>query len=153
MSLQLPQPSRFAFLARLVFVGVLFAMSSCSAEGPRLPVVPVKGKVTYQGKPLAEAQVYLSRVAEATPLTEDEKKLRPRGFTQSDGTFQLTSYAANDGAPPGRYVVGVLKQVDGKASDDKVYVTPGRYANAKTSGLTAIVKAPATELPVIEIKD
>jgi len=153
MSLQLAQPSRFAFLARLVFVGVLFVMVSCSGEGgPRLAVVPVKGKVLYNGKPLAHAQIYMRRVAETTPLTEAEKKLHPRATTQSDGTFQVSSYALNDGAPPGRYVVGLTKQVAERA-DDTVNVIPGRYADPTRSGLTVIVKAPATELPVIEIKD
>jgi hypothetical protein len=118
-----------------------------------MDVVPVKGKVMYRGKPVSGARVVLNRVAEATPLTDQEKAVFPYGTTGRDGTFQLTSYAPNDGAPAGRYNVSVIKQVDGRVSDDRVNVLPARYANPQSSGLTAIVKAPSTDLPDFEITD
>jgi hypothetical protein len=152
---EMAQPDRFrcAFVARFFVAAFLLVSASCSESSSHLTVVPVKGKVMYQGKPLEGAHVIMSRVAEATPLTEAEKKLFPQGVTREDGTFQLTSYTRNDGAPPGRYTVGVMKQGEGTASDDKVNLIPGHYASPKTSGLIAIVKAPATELPDIVIKD
>jgi len=141
-------PTRWCLAAAVV------VLASCSSREPRQNVVPVKGKVIFQGKPLANAQVYLSKLSEsAAPLSEADRKLRPQGITGPDGTFQLTTYDPNDGAPPGKYLVGVVAQKEAKFADDTESIIPGRYANPKISGVMVTVKAPTTELPPIEIAD
>lgn len=85
-------------------------------EGGRLT-----GTVTYRGKPVIAADVtFVSRDLPA-----------PRVFpalTDQDGAFTAL------GLPPGRYIVTVSREVDGKP------VLPPKFATTDTSGITAEVK-------------
>ena len=85
---------------------VCLAAMSLSAAGcggiPRKPVYPVSGKVLYRGQPAAHVRLILTPVGDAGP-----DALRPRAYTNPDGTFQLGTYASNDGAPAGQYVVSL----------------------------------------------
>ncbi len=77
----------------------LVALSGCGGSG--LPgTVPIRGKVVFQGKPLATGTVLYSPV--------DAKGRQARGELQSDGTFTLTTLEADDGALPGEYQVVIL---------------------------------------------
>lgn len=66
--------------------------------GKGLGTVPISGKVMYQGKPLGEGMVLY------TPV--DPNGRLARGALKPDGTFVLTTNAA-DGAMPGEYKVVV----------------------------------------------
>jgi hypothetical protein len=61
--------------------------------------VPVKGVVTYNGKPLANAFVQF--------IPEDGGGRDASGTTDANGAFQLSTFRPNDGALPGSYKVTV----------------------------------------------
>lgn len=65
-------------------------------------MVPVEGVVTYEGQPADEAQVAFHPVDTAAAPAN-----RPLGITDEQGRFRLTTLAADDGAPVGRYKVTV----------------------------------------------
>jgi len=84
---------------RLIGAWMLALIAGCGGGG--LPgMVPISGKVYYQGKPLAEGTVLYSPV--------DANGRQARGELQSDGTFTLTTLKADDGALPGEYRVVIL---------------------------------------------
>lgn len=88
-----------AFCRRLPVLLLLAALTGCGGSG--LPgVVPIRGKVVYQNKPLTTGTVLYSPVADSGR--------QARGELQSDGTFTLTTLEANDGALPGEYRVVIL---------------------------------------------
>jgi hypothetical protein len=125
-------------------LGVVLPGASCSG---RKAVYEVTGKVLFQGRP-AEGAVVQFHPAEPP----GSPPLVPQGVVGKDGTFRLTTYRHEDGAPPGRYQVTVLWGVPSKGGDgyDKLLV-PDRYLKPATSGLTATVPAKAVELPPFEL--
>ena len=130
-----------ALPALAVFVG---------CQEVRVPVFPVSGRVTYQGKPAAGAQVVLHAV---TPPEEDD--VAPSGIVQSDGTFTTTAYEPGDGAPQGEYVATVqwFKLVTGAGgSGAGPNILPQKYASPKTSPIKVSVNGGPTEIPPIDIK-
>lgn len=110
----------------------LSSVSGCSGEaGDRLPVYPVSGTVTQNGEPVADAQVAFVPVGEGKAAT---------GNTASDGTYELTTYTAGDGAAAGEYKVKITKMSrppegeasaadsgdeSGELTEDESYVPPG----------------------------
>jgi hypothetical protein len=94
-------------------------------ETPKQAVSPVTGKVLYAGKPLADAKI---------TLHPEEKGPTATGITFADGTFALTTYKENDGAPAGRYRVTVTAERDGKN------LLPARFANPETTDLVFEVR-------------
>src|SRR5262249_37898747 len=105
----------------------LCALAGCGTDG-RLPTHPVKGKLTLDGKPVANAEIWL------VPRSEDVKNakltVRPYAKSGADGTFTLTSYVADDGAPAGEYAVMVQKvggaEPDAEADPETPQPTKGR---------------------------
>jgi hypothetical protein len=110
-------------------------------------VYRVTGQVLFQGHPAAGAivQFHPQDMADKNPLV-------PQGQVGSDGTFKLTTFKHDDGAPAGRYAVTVFWALPSKGGDnfDKVLV-PERYLNPATSGLTADVPMGATDLPPFQL--
>jgi hypothetical protein len=68
------------------------------------PVYPVRGQVVFEGCAVPGAQVVFHLV------NPDTKKLTRAAdaLTDADGSFVLSTYQANDGAPAGEYKVCVL---------------------------------------------
>jgi hypothetical protein len=138
--------------ARAGLVAVLGAALLCSAcaRSDRKPVYPVQGRVLFEGKPVAGAQVILH------PLGGDDRvyPVRPLGQVGEDGTFRLTTYDAGDGAPEGSYAVTVslLKKPAGAEGDLSRNVLPPRYANPQTSPLRADVTRGGNELAPFQLK-
>ncbi|MDR3197446.1 MAG: DUF4198 domain-containing protein [Planctomycetaceae bacterium] len=109
----------------------------------------VEGVVTFEGKPVADADICF------TPKNENFG-IPAIGKTDSNGAYQLTSSQGggfNKGAVAGEYDVRVMKYVDldyvepvNPQLGDSVPLAnpkhhlPEKYADTKTSGLTATVK-------------
>jgi len=90
--------------------------------------------------------------------SEATKSLRPQGFTNAEGRFELISRKQGDGVPPGQYKVLIQWPaiVNGQVGDggqglgnDRLQ---GRYWNLEKTTLTAEVKPGKNELPPFEIK-
>lgn len=113
--------------------------------GPTRPeTAPVAGRVTFQGKPVAEGMI--------TFLPEHG---RPAiGAIGPDGGYRLTTFETGDGAPPGKYTVTIeARRVTAppapKNMKDEVnlplgrtkveWLVPERYARPDTSPLKAEV--------------
>ncbi len=71
-------------------------------------------------------------------------------LTDENGTYSLSTYTANDGAPAGEYNVTVIKRVplfdeSGKPGKNTL---PEKYGKADTSGITVTVKGEANNLDI-----
>lgn len=139
---------RFAIC--VFFVAAAGMESGCSSPAGVEGLVPVTGKVTYQGKPVEGATASFSPEAEGRSAS---------AITEEDGTFELTTQEAGDGALPGAYKVGISKteEINPMSSEERQKyfhehmgrmppseyrdLLPEKYKNLNTSGLTAQVKA------------
>lgn len=126
-------------LVALVFVG-------CGGDDNRTPTYAVTGKLTDGSKPVAHAQV----VFHPENGTADTPK--PRGTTDANGEFALTTFDGNDGAPAGRYRVTVERWATPRLSGGPENQLPARFADPAKSGLTATVNAGPTELQPFVVK-
>jgi hypothetical protein len=134
----------------LVALSAVLVFAGCSGE-TRVPVYPVKGKVSFKGEAPTGAQVVLHPVDRATP-----SDVAPVGTVKADGTFAITAYEPGDGAPPGEYVATIewFKLIDkGEGAGGRgPNVIPKEYASPTTSPIRVSVKTSATQIPPIEIK-
>jgi hypothetical protein len=110
----------------------------------RKPVHPVKGTVFFEGSPVPNAGVTFHL------LNPETKKFTHAAdaLAEADGTFTLTTYAANDGAPAGEYAVTVVcpyppLDAEGKPAPN---LLPERYSKPETTPLKATVKAGPNEV-------
>jgi hypothetical protein len=120
----------FVFLAvtGLLVVHCVLGLSGCSSQGklkPK-PTFPVTGRVLLGDRPVVDALVVFH------PLdSEGAEPVRSYARTQADGGFEVSTYKENDGVPPGRYAITVMKINE----EDGSHLLPPRYASPKTSGL------------------
>jgi hypothetical protein len=115
----------------------------------RKPVHAVRGKALFEGTPTPGAVVTFHLI------DKDSKRFTRAAdaMAEADGTFALSTYAANDGAPAGEYAVTVvwwkpLVDAEGKPGPN---LLPERYAKPETTPLRATVKAGSNEA-VLEMK-
>lgn len=114
---------------------------------------PVRGIVTYKGKPVNNATViFMPR--------EDGKTVPARGTTDGVGSFVLSCYDKNDGAPPGQYKVlvsailsqevepGVLAPEPEGGFKSPI---PTKYNSVATTDILVTVKEGDNDIP-IELK-
>ena len=114
---------RTLVIAPLALTALL--MASCSKDSSRKPTFPVTGKVVLPGgKPVEHATVVLHPVDEAGP-----EAVKPRGKVGPDGTFTITTYEGQDGAPAGQYRVTVeLWLTSGKCDEGPTSRLPQNYS-------------------------
>jgi hypothetical protein len=132
-------------------LGLLTCLAGCGGDSGSA-VYPVHGRVLFNGKPVANAQVTFHPVGDVKRET-----IRPVGKVDEEGNFTLTSFKNGDGAAPGEYqvtVVWLLAKPVRPGSDETVSgnYLPVKYANAETSQLTATVTAGPNELLPFELK-
>jgi len=115
----------------------------CGCGGSKIKTAPVTGQVFLGDKPAANATVTFHPVGGAA------NAVRPTGHVDGDGTFHLTTYAADDGAPVGDYRVTIVlfNNIDTPGQPRKVVnELPQRYSKPETSDLTATVSPRGTQL-------
>jgi hypothetical protein len=97
----------------VVFCALPLGLAGCSQGDARMPeplsVVPARGVVTYRGQPVRDAAVSFQSL---------DGKVSASGTTDGVGSFVLSTYGQEDGAPPGRYKVVV-------AADTAREIEPG----------------------------
>jgi len=127
--------SKTVRLAWLV-ASMMFVVVGCV---PPATLVPVKGVVLLDGKPLTGGVVTF----QPTVGQQATSEIAP------DGSFSLTRNAANDGVPPGTYRVAVLAY-DPAADVQSVenLTVPVKYTRCGSSGLEFTV-FPGTTDPVM----
>jgi hypothetical protein len=121
-----------------VLLGVFAVLTGCGGAGDAPTTVPVKGVVTYQGKPVAKLSVAFI----------PETGLLASGTTDAQGKFVLTTNKSGDGAMVGTYKVAItfdsgeippMPGMEPPGYKPPESPIPGKYADASTSGLTQTV--------------
>src|SRR5262245_51907455 len=97
---------RFGYTSNSLGVVVLAALCLSSigcgkGDKNRVAVHPVQGAIQFRGQPVVGAFVSLS------PKNPTEGVPVPRATVGTDGSFAVTTYDGNDGAPEGEYVLTV----------------------------------------------
>ncbi|MFO0865039.1 MAG: hypothetical protein U0744_10370 [Gemmataceae bacterium] len=121
------------------------AAIGCSSRSAAEKTYPVSGEVFYEGKPAAGAAVIFH------PIEAGKESQRARGRVEKDGTFRLSTRVANDGASAGNYIVTVEWKKTDDHPEQGISLLADRYADPKTSGLTAIVKEEENRLPPFKL--
>lgn len=147
----------FSFVATPLLL-LMAVLPGCS-DGPEL--IPVSGKVTVDGKPLAEGTV---------KFIPAQGGRSARSSITENGTYQLSSFKKGDGVPPGDYIVTIEAMKDlneGKKAKSQeldpeltkydfggniadvaeskiVYLVPEEYAFKERTPLKATVDAATT---------
>lgn len=130
----------------ILLVLLVFSVSGCLKRGPQL--APVKGKVTYKGKPLPFGSVILQPAAGQPAI----------GAIQSDGTFQVQTPGHGDGAPVGvnRIQIICYEKIEPKTPGGEIgmgkSLIPQKYTSYTTSGLTIDVQPGGNDL-ILDLKD
>src|SRR5439155_21850510 len=80
--------------------------------------------------------------------------LRPRGQTDKDGNFQITTYSGGDGAPEGEYAITIewltyIKRASDWGGPDKL---KNQYNDPKTTPFHVTVEDEPVVLPPFELK-
>ena len=110
----------------------------------KAPTYPVRGKAYFEGAPMAGAVITL-----VSENIKTAKRAKTLGVVEADGTFNLSTYQAFDGAPAGTYEVSVTwREPTGKGAS----LLPAKYASPSTSGLRAVVTAAGPNEWVFELK-
>lgn len=127
-----PSIRRFGRAATAACVAGLAAwLTGCGGAEGRVPVYPATGKVTVAGEVPEGALVVLYPARAGV-----EAELRPSGKVRHDGSFSLTTYDADDGAPKGDYTATIQwNKLVKKGSDYAAgpNVIPRTYAAPETS--------------------
>jgi hypothetical protein len=112
-----------------------------TAERPK--PFPAQGTVLLDKQPVEGATVVFH---------SDGHKHAATGLTDAAGVFHLQTYDIKDGAIPGKYKVSITKvtvtsttaseqsSTTSSAAPTSEWITPKKYSNPATSGLTAEVK-------------
>ena len=145
------RPSR---LNSLILATAVLAAAGCGGadgEADRPPRLPVTGTVTYNGAPLADAQITFN------PETAGGTAAFAR--TDAEGHYELTSFETGDGAVAGNYIVTIEKYdtppiLTAEVSEDEYVppeasnapppappknLAPDKYRQMHTSDLRAVV--------------
>ena len=134
--------------ATLFVAGLALMPLACRDEIARKPTFAVTGKVTLDGKPAATASVVFHPVGASGPAD-----VKPHGTVNADGTYTLSTYGGNDGAPAGDYLVTVQLWLAGQRSDESPSNRlDAKYATPETTPLKATVAAGPTTLEPFALK-
>ena len=139
-----------SWVRALAALAVLVTTGCHKADANRVPVVPVAGAVVFDGKPTPGALVVFH------PAQGDQSPTPPaQGTVRDDGSFELTTYTANDGAPPGEYKVTIeWRPLIKDNGDVKVgpNMLPDRYSRPKTTDLVVRVAEGPNRLAPLQVK-
>ncbi len=118
-------------------VPLLLASGGCDpSDGIQsAETVPVKGTVTYKGKPLSKGVVTFEPRSTGRTAT---------GEISPDGTYEMTTLKKGDGAALGKHRVSV----SGTGPTAKTELVPKKYAEATTSKVEVEVTKDKTDYPI-----
>ena len=146
-------------LSLVAGLGLLFQLSGCSPKDANMPkLAKVRGKVSYQGKPVTSGRVVF------TPATGKggDTGQGASGEIDTDGSYDMTTFNTGDGAILGQHIVTVVirekKEMPKPDADSHIKyevpksLTPEKYATADKSPLRCTVVEGGTEFN-IELKE
>lgn len=121
----------------------------CGKSENRVPVHPVQGAIQFRGQPAHGAFVLLHPKNAAAGVPN------PRATVAQDGSFVVSTFDGNDGAPEGDYIVTVQWYRPVKQGNDLVggpNVLPARYASPRTSDVIVHIAAGENQLAPIQLR-
>ncbi len=132
-------------MPRFRLSAVLLAAAAAGCTGRdvagRVPIHPVGGTLVVSDRPAGNAHIAFHAIDR-----ERAGGTCPVAVSKADGTFALMTYAVDDGAPEGEYVVTVTWPNESMPMDECECPDPSRhdrlgglYADARTSELRATV--------------
>jgi hypothetical protein len=124
---------RFRFWVLIVCI-----LAGCNRSKPEL--IPVRGNVLFQGKPIPRAEIVLH------PQFEGPGWM-PVATVAEDGSFAVSTKQDGDGALPGKYKVTLSWHPRARDDNPGPNLLPARYADVSTSDLELQVGA-ATDEPI-----
>jgi hypothetical protein len=121
-----------ALTLRLACAGfVLLTFIGCGrSSGQAAATAPVKGTVTFKGKPLTKGRVVFE---------PDGAGKEASGEIQPDGSFVLTTYQKDDGAVIGTHHVSII-------TNEKT--VPAKYGSGNTSKIEIEVSQGKADYPI-----
>ena len=125
---------------RFIALAVAFLIVvGCSPSG-QVKTYPVKGRITFEGKPMAGGGAI-----RLIPTTEQPGKTAA-GFIKPDGTYVLGTYKEDDGSMVGEFRVVINQEIvkEGQAAPD---------GSAPSGGGATTTVAPADQIPRIYASD
>jgi hypothetical protein len=119
----------------LVLALAVYAYTGCRDEHPG--IVPVSGTVTIDGKPLTMGEVRILAANQRPAI----------GRVKPDGSFTLSCFKLNDGAPTGKHLATVtaVESIDERS---RRWHAPKRYANEIDSNLRVTIDGPTDNLKI-----
>ena len=125
---------------------MLGALAGCGDEDWQAQTYPARGTITINGAPPAGAVVELHSTGEQP----DVRNSRPWAVVQEDGSYSLSTYEKEDGAPVGTYKVVVRwpPDVTQPSLADRL---SGAYSTGARSKWTVTVSEGENDLPPVEI--
>jgi hypothetical protein len=132
----------------LLSLGAALLTGACAKDEARIPVYPVHGQIRFEGKPAPGATVIFH------PVEDAGDDFRPTGQVGPDGSFSLSTYDKDDGAPAGDYTVTVEWRklvTKGEEAEAGPNVIPDRYGQPGKTPLKATVTEAPNELPPLQL--
>lgn len=131
---------------------VLLCVGLWLNRSDQVRVYPAHGEAFVDGKPLANATIWLDPV-----WTKALNFPRPHAFVKDDGSFVLGTYGKDDGAPAGEYRVSVqwlvkTDKVESEGGKLPVNLLPSKYGSFETSGLRVQIHHEETVIPALQLK-
>jgi hypothetical protein len=119
-------------------------------ETNRTAVHPVRGEIKFQN------QIPVGAFVALHPKTSSDSSVpNPRATVATDGTFTLSTYDGQDGAPEGDYVLTVqwYKPVrEGAEMTSGPNVIPTKYSSPRTSDIVVHVASGENQIKSIKIR-
>jgi hypothetical protein len=155
-SVRLEKPTKMTTRA-IRILAVLLLVGFATGCGGGSKTSPTTGRVTYNGKPVPNANVSFTPAEGANRAAT--------GLTDSDGRFTLGTFSTSDGALPGKYRISVIAHgpnrplkpgETGSGMPGETMpgdpIIPVKFFAPDTSGLTHEVKRGSNRVD-LELKD
>jgi hypothetical protein len=120
----------------------------------RVRCYPVRGEFYWEGKPAAGAVVFFHPLESLGASNEAPAAgVRPVGRVREDGSFEVSTYGTNDGAPVGRYRLSLVwTKNTSKRTDDEEFLLPVELMDPHKAKLPIVeVKAEPNVLPALRL--
>jgi hypothetical protein len=125
--------------------------AGCGNNGQK-PTYPVQGQLLYKGtEPAVGAMVVFNPI----PADPSPTAIKPLGEVKEDGSFALTTYKADDGAPAGEYDVTVIwlqKPTGPRLGENRGLAKDrleGRYSDPAAAKLKATVSEGGSKIRLV----
>lgn len=132
-----------------LFVAIaLLVAGGCGRGERRVPVFKTSGSIVRaDGSAVPNALVVLHSNGAASTVP------KPRGTTDDQGRFQVTTYDVDDGVPEGQYTVTVEQWIRDDPNLPPSNHLVATLAKPESSGLQATIRQGTNEIPPLTVQN